>query len=106
MEQKISKAIELLDEVKKEEQDRKMKIKSKILDNLSHKECNYFLIKKNDDLISEFEVYGIKCDSYEKAYEKCEDLVEDEDEFWLLHKDELENLLYAINYNVTTQEIK
>ena len=107
MKDKIDTAIKLLEEIKEEEIKEKQNVKAKVLDKLSNVECNYFLIICDSaKLIKNFKVYGMVADDYNKAYEMCEDLLDNDDfdDYWLLHKDELENMMFNIENKIIVRE--
>ena len=101
-ESKLDTIVRLLKEIEEEQKQEKKNAKEQILDKLSNKECNYFLIKK--EFHKGFTVYAMKCDGYEEAYNMCDEVVEEDDDYWILQKDEVEDLIYTINHKAKSQD--
>lgn len=107
-ENKIDKAVKLLKEIQEEKGEEDKEIRKKIIDKLSDNESNYYLIMRNSEssMIGDFKVYGMVVDDYNTAYDMCSEIVEDDSDYWLLDKNEVEDLMFKLetNKNVMRKE--
>lgn len=104
MKEKIDEAVKLINEIKADEESRRSDLKEKVLDKLNDSDDNYFLIIKHD-VGGKWQVYGMRCDTIDECHIKCQDLIDDDlyEEHFILHKDEINQIIYALNNEVVRQ---
>jgi len=97
---KLNKIIEIINDIKKEEADKQIKIKEQLLDKLENKENNWFLVIKNE-YHEPYKIYSTRATDYNSAYNSFENLIEEvtNGEYALFNKEEVSTIIHSITNN-------